>query len=73
VELDAELAVFEAMLDRWRTQQLARSLSFATIDVGSSSCSAPLEHTLEKPERTSHITTRVIGSDARRRGYWVPD
>ena len=34
VELDAELAVFEAMLDGWRAQQLARSLSFASIDAG---------------------------------------
>ena len=34
VDLDAESAVFEAMLDGWRAQQLARSLSFATIDAG---------------------------------------
>ncbi len=34
VELDPESAVFEAMLDGWRAQQLARSLSFATIDAG---------------------------------------
>jgi site-specific recombinase XerD len=34
VDLDPESAVFEAMLDGWRDQQLARSLSFGTIDAG---------------------------------------
>lgn len=33
-ELDPESTVFEAMLDGWRAQQLARMLSFATIDAG---------------------------------------
>lgn len=32
--LDPKAAVFDAMLDGWRAQQLARSLSFATIDAG---------------------------------------
>jgi len=32
--LDAEAHVFEAMLDGWRSQQLSRNLTFATIDAG---------------------------------------
>jgi integrase/recombinase XerC len=32
--VDPKVTIFEAMLDGWRAQQLARSLSFATIDAG---------------------------------------